>query len=98
MSFNAKPGHGRPPKSYEADRKLEYHDSCERIEVERRFSLAKRKYGMGMLYTRLETTTMSSVALSILLLNLNKVLFCRKLLAYFLLSKFIAGRKFRAVQ
>jgi hypothetical protein len=53
---------------------------------------------MGMLYTRLEATTMSSVALSILLMNLNKVLFCRKLLAYFLLSKFIAGRKFRAVQ
>jgi IS5 family transposase len=89
---------GRPPKSYKADRKREYHDSCERIEVERRFSLAKRKYGMGMLYTRLEATTMSSVALSILLMNLNKVLFCRKLLAYFLLSKFITTRKIRAVQ
>ena len=89
---------GRPPKQREPDRKQEYRDSCDRTEVERRFSLAKRKYGMGMLYTRLEETTMCSVALSILLMNLNKVLFCRKLLVYFLLSKFIHSRKFRAVQ
>jgi IS5 family transposase len=89
---------GRPPKSHEPDRKQEYRDSCDRTEVERRFSLAKRKYGMGMLYTRLQETTMSSIALSILLMNLNKVLLCRKLLAYFLLSKFIAATKFRAVQ
>jgi hypothetical protein len=89
---------GRPPKQREPDRKQEYRDSCDRTEVERRFSLAKRKYGMGMLYTRLEETTMCSVALSILLMNLNKVLFCRKLLVYFLLSKFINSRKFRSVQ
>jgi hypothetical protein len=83
---------GRPPKSYDPDKKQEYRDSCDRTEVERRFSLAKRKYGMGTLYTRLQETTMSSVALSILLMNLNKILFCRQLLVNFLLTKFIAAR------
>jgi hypothetical protein len=62
------------------------------------FLLAKGKYGRGMLYTRLEETTMSGVALSILLMNLNKILFYRKLLACFLLSRFVAARKFRAAQ
>jgi IS5 family transposase len=89
---------GRPPKSYDPDKRQEYQDSCERTEVERRFSLAKRKYGMGMLYTRLQETTMSGVALSILLMNLNKIHFCRQLLISFLLAKFIVAGKFRAVQ
>jgi hypothetical protein len=41
---------------------------------------------------------MSSVALSILLMNLNKIHFCRQLLVNFLLAKFITSRKFGVVQ
>lgn len=92
---------GRPPKDYAPDKKQEYIDGCERTEVERRFSLAKRKYGMGILYTRLQETTKSSIALSIVLLNLNKVLFClfcRQLLFRLLLVKFIAAGKYRVIQ
>ena len=33
---------GRPKKGDQ-----DYRDECERVEVERRFSLAKRKCGMG---------------------------------------------------
>jgi hypothetical protein len=89
---------GRPPKDYVPDKKQEYRDSCDRTEVERRFSLAKRKYGMGILYTRLQETTKSSIALSIVLLNLNKVLFCCQLLFRLLLVKFIATQKYKVVQ
>ena len=32
-------------------------NECERVEVERKFSLAKRKCGMGMIVTRLKETT-----------------------------------------
>jgi len=69
---------GRPPKNADHLRKQARIEECERIEVERRFSLAKRKYGLGTLYTRLQETSLCAVALSILLLNLNKVLFCGK--------------------
>ena len=37
------PALGRPRKDAVVDRKLEYTDICDRVEVERKFSLAKRK-------------------------------------------------------
>lgn len=43
---------GRPKKDAEIDKKQNYIDECERVEVERKFSLAKRKCGMGMIVTR----------------------------------------------
>ena len=48
-----------------------YEDNTDRIEVERGFSLAKRCYGMGMIRTKLDTTTRGSIALSILAMNIN---------------------------
>ena len=42
-------------------------------EVERKFSLGKRKCGMGLVTAKLEETTAHVVALSILLLNLRKI-------------------------
>ena len=67
------PALGRPKKDAEIDKKQNYIDECERIEVERKFSLAKRKCGMGMIVTRLKETTCHSIAMSVLLLNLRKV-------------------------
>ena len=46
---------------------------CERVEVERKFSLGKRKCGMGLVTAKLEETAAHVVALSILLLNLRKI-------------------------
>jgi hypothetical protein len=87
------PALGRRPNNYVRDLKQENEDAKERIEVERAFSLAKRKYGLGILYTRLPETTLSSIALSIILLNLNKVLLCSQIFAQlfvvFTLQKFI---------
>jgi hypothetical protein len=96
------PALGRRPKDFVPDRKGEYRDMCERIEVERAFSLAKRKYGLGTIYTRLPETTLCAIALSIMLLNLNKVLFCAFILAQLYVKmmevKFTRPRLGRAVQ
>jgi len=67
------PALGRPKKGEPRDKKRDYRDECERIEVERRFSLAKRKCGMGIIATKLEDTTAHSVAMSVVVLNLRKV-------------------------
>jgi hypothetical protein len=66
------------------DKKQEYVDICDRVEVERKFSLDKRKCGMGLIMTRLQETTEHVVALSIFVLNLRKVLcaFLRWLLIF----------------
>ena len=78
------PALGRPKKDAIIDKKQEYVDICDRVEVERKFSLAKRKCGMGLIMTRLQETTEHVVALSILALNLRKVLcaFLRWLLIF----------------
>jgi hypothetical protein len=69
------PALGRPRKDEVIDRKREYRDSCDRVEVERDFSLAKRKCGLGQIVTRLRETTEHTIALSIIVLNLRKVLY-----------------------
>lgn len=78
------PALGRPKKEPQVDRKQEYADSVDRIEVERGFSLAKRCYGLGLICTKLDTTTRSSIALSIVSMNVNR-------LAAFSLFEFLAS-------
>ncbi len=48
---------GRPKKDPSVDKKQEYQDAVDRIEVERSFSLAKRCFGLGLIVTKLDTTT-----------------------------------------
>lgn len=67
------PALGRPKKDRKADRKTEAKDNKDRIEVERAFSLAKRNYGLGLLKTKLDTTTRSSIALSIIAMNVEQI-------------------------
>ena len=64
---------GRPKKEPDVDKKTEYRDGIDRIEVERRFSLSKRKFGLGLIMTKLESTTKSSVWLSIIAMNLDRL-------------------------
>lgn len=67
---------GRPnskPQSAE-DRHLEYTDNTDRIEVERGFSLAKRCYGLELVHTKTDETTFNIISLSILAMNLFKIL------------------------
>lgn len=80
------PALGRPKKNDKPDREQDYKDICERVEVERKFSLAKLKCGLGKIYTRLAETTESVIALSILVVNLKKVYhdFCALFLRFFM--------------
>ena len=48
---------GRPGETAKADKKIEYQDNTDKIEVERAFSLSKRCYGLGLIRTKLEETT-----------------------------------------
>ena len=67
------PALGRPKKDSVSDIKTEYKDAVDRIEVERGFSLAKRNFGLGCIWTKLDVTTKSSIALSIVAMNLHRL-------------------------
>ena len=63
---------GRPKKNpTPEEKKIAHQDNTDRIEVERGFSLAKRCFGMGLIRTRLDITTRSSIVLSILAMNIS---------------------------
>ena len=64
---------GRPSANAKVDKKQEYQDNTDRIEVERTFSLSKRCYGMDCITTKLEETQLSSIALSVFVTNLFKI-------------------------
>lgn len=67
------PALGRPRKDEIQDKAQNYLDECERVEVERRFSLAKRKCGMGLVTAKLQETAAHVIAMSVLVLNLRKI-------------------------
>lgn len=68
------PALGRQSKSQKAaSKKQQYIDSVNRIEVERSFSLCKRKFGLGCVTTKREDTTKASVYLSVLAMNLDRL-------------------------
>lgn len=80
------PALGRPKSDPTADKIIEYVDAVDRIAVERAFSLAKRSYGLGLITTKLESTTKSSIVLSIIAMNvdrLTRLSFMRFLLSIF---------------
>lgn len=84
------PAFGRPKKDNKVDKKQEYIDNNDRIEVERAFSLAKRRYGLGLITAKLDTTTKNSIALSIIAMNVNLltvVSFAQILVSLFLRNK-----------
>lgn len=54
-------------------RSVAYQDNTDRIEVERKFSLAKRKFGLGLLLTKREDTTKASIVLSIIAMNIDRL-------------------------
>ena len=64
---------GQPPKDKlkrRRERRRLQKDEIERIEVERFFSVDKRKFGAGLIMTKLEETTLGSIMLSIFVANL----------------------------
>lgn len=67
------PALGRSKKGEDRNKAQDYRDKSEQVEVERKFSLGKRKCGMGLVTAKLKETAAHVVALSILLLNLRKI-------------------------
>lgn len=67
------PALDRPRKDDHRDKTQNRLDECERVDVERRFSLTKRKCGMGLITDRLRETTAHVIVISVLLLNLRKI-------------------------
>ncbi len=57
----------------ETDKKTEYKDNVDCIEVERKFSLAKRKFGLGLIHTKLEDTTKSSIMVAVIAMNVDRL-------------------------
>ena len=75
------PALGRPKKNAGTDKKTEYRDNADRVAVERAFALAKQKYGLGLITSRLDKTTRCSTALSVIAMNVDRL--CRSLLRLF---------------
>ena len=68
------------------------------MEVERRFSLAKRKCGMGLVTARLRETAAHVIAMSVLVLNLRKIQCAFLQLLTYLLAIFLPKGKWAIVQ
>lgn len=64
---------GRPSQDAKTDKKQEYKDNTDRIEVERYFSRSKRCYGLGCIVTKLKGTQLTSIALSVFVSNLFRI-------------------------
>jgi hypothetical protein len=71
---------GRPAKRTEENKeKLEeerlqrYQDDIDRIVVEGRFGVAKRKYGMALIKSKLKETSETDINVTVLVLNLDKI-------------------------
>ena len=67
------PALGRLGQMIADEKKQSHTENTDRIEVERGFSLAKRCYGLGLLHTKLDMTKRSSIALSIIAMNVNRL-------------------------
>ena len=64
---------GRPPSDarvIKRDRKTAAVDKIDRIEIERYFSIAKRRNGMGLITKKREDTSLSTIAMSVLVTNI----------------------------
>ena len=92
------PALGRPKKGETRDKAQDYRDECERVEVERRFSLAKRKCGMGLVTAKLRETVAHVIAMSVLVLNLRKIQCAILQLLAFLLELLSPKQKWAIVQ
>ena len=68
------PSLGRPGKNAERDRKTEYQDMRDRNPIEGKLGQGKRAYGLDCIYERLPETIYAAVAVSIIVMNLHKIL------------------------
>lgn len=82
---------GRPPKDEKkpkTHKKLTYQDSCERNEVEGKFGVAKRKFSLDCLKTKLKETSETIIGLTFFTMNLKS--FYRSSLNFFVIFFILA--------
>ena len=60
-------------KQQKTDKRLEYQDNTDRIEVERRFSLTNAAMEWAKSATELEDTQLTSIALSVFVANIVRM-------------------------
>jgi len=73
---------GRPKASeVEVNREQAYQDSCDRNMVEGRIGIGKRRYGLDLIYARIEETGEVEAALNVLVMNVAHIL--RAILRFF---------------
>ncbi len=64
---------GRPSKAERAEQvKLERQDAAERNAIEGKFGEGKRLYGLGLIRTRLKSTSETIIAMPLLVMNLER--------------------------
>jgi len=73
---------GRPGKNVEQDRALEKQDSRERNIIEGRNGMAKRRFGLDLIFSILPQTAMTEAALQVLCMNARIWLLCLRLLRF----------------
>jgi hypothetical protein len=65
---------GRPKESeIEADREQAYRDGCERNIVEGRIGVGKRRYGLDLIYAKMENSSEVEAALNVICMNVAHV-------------------------
>jgi len=64
---------GRPSTNRKEEKKIESRDSAARNAIEGCFGVGKRKYALGRIMMKLAQTSESSIALVILIMNLEKI-------------------------
>ncbi len=91
---------GRPPKDQSDNRRIEREDAAERNAIEGTFGTGKRKYGLGLIMMKLRTTSESTIALILLVMNLEKRLrniFVRLISGYYYWFRPFFSFKFEGV-
>lgn len=86
------PALGQPRKAETRDKVQDDRDECERVEVERKFNLTKRKCGMGLITAKLRDSAAHVIAMSILV-NLRKIQCIFVRLLTYLLAVFLPQQK-----
>lgn len=66
-------GRPRKDKDTKGEKVTASKDNTDRIEVERNISLGKRKFGLDLLLTKRENTTRSSIILSVIAMNIDRL-------------------------
>lgn len=69
----AGPSLGHPKKDQIRNKGIEYRNNADRAEVESDFNLLKRCLGMENIHTKLRETTLTTIALSVIAMNVDNI-------------------------